>query len=155
GVALSIFILYYFFADAVFKNFVEGRINSKSGSIRMETYRTIIHSYFNLNVLQQLVGAGSGSAAMALTGIEGVVHTGSGGYFRYYPHNIILVILYEYGIIGLILFFKACISPFLLTFRKIKKNPDTVFLMGFWVFWFFNSLLSTDIMGNFLLFGLS
>ena len=59
-----------------------------------------------------------------------------------YPHNIILEILCEFGLIGITTF-----TIFILKIiSKIKKVPN--FLICLFTFYFVNSLLSGDIVGN-------
>ena len=137
----------------VLTEFFTNRIDSKSGDARTMIYISTIQAYTDLDLFSFIFGAGSGSSSKVVMECIGGVPVA--GYHRLYPHNIILEVLYEYGIIGIILFYKVCISAFLLNLRDLKLNLTTIYLTSFWIFWFFNSLVSSDVMGNFLLFGIS
>lgn len=148
-----LYFLFEQFSGDIFYNFVMDRLNSESGNIRLMIFKDTILGYFNLNFLHKIIGAGSGSASTVIMNSTGAVTTQ--GFHRVYPHNILLEILYEYGLIGLILFVWVCILPIILTFKLRQTNFASIFLMGYWIFWFFNSMVSGDILANYFLFGIS
>jgi O-antigen ligase len=91
-------------------------------------------------------------------GIGGFSIYESGNDQRSYPHNILLEIGAEIGIIGLISFFFItgfCFS-YLFKLRKTYKEPEKYYLittiLAFFIFMFFNTLVSGDINDNRLFF---
>ncbi|WP_245724168.1 O-antigen ligase family protein [Natronorubrum texcoconense] len=71
-----------------------------------------------------------------------------------YPHNIILEVLSELGLIGLLLFGTIVVlslSRLYLFYNFLPKNMGS-FLVSFILFWFISSLFSFDMTGNRYLF---
>jgi hypothetical protein len=73
----------------------------------------------------------------------------------YYPHNIFIEIAYEYGVIGIIMFFIAVIIPSIKIIKIRHKDEDSKYIFLIWLYIFATTLVSGDIGRNFLLFGFS
>ena len=133
-------------------DFILQRFINYEGSLegREERYEVVFKS-FNKDAVDNLVGLlfgnGSGNFSYVFDHKD----------IRSYPHNIFLEIVYEYGIIGLILFIIMVIFPFIkgLKLGKPRHNYITKSLLVFWLYTLITSLVSSDISGNFLLFGIS
>jgi hypothetical protein len=89
------------------------------------------------NAVNFLFGSGIGSFGVLYEGIDG----------RQYPHNVILEISFELGIIGVILF----IILLLLYFKKLRHNLNFVLI---YLFLFLNSLKSYSLVDSRVMFGI-
>lgn len=131
--------------------FIQRFINYE-GSLegRNERYLFVINK-FNENSVNDLtrllLGNGSGNFSFAFDGAD----------IRSYPHNIFLEVIYEYGIIGLVFLLNVVISPFVkcVVYSISFKNKILKILLVFWVYTLITSMVSSDLAGNFLLFGFS
>jgi O-antigen ligase len=72
-----------------------------------------------------------------------------------YPHNIIVELLYEYGLVGLILFLVSIMIPAYNSIRLLKRDESIKYLILFWIYLLLTTMTSGDISGNFLFFGFS
>lgn len=71
----------------------------------------------------------------------------------YYPHNVVLELLAELGVIGLLLFIALLCIPIRSLVTNLRTNPVTILLFGLLVFALLNASLSKDLQGNRILFG--
>jgi len=101
----------------------------ESVHVRINQMGFAIKSIFN-NLQSFFIGYGFGSF--------GIMYSGEDG--RLYPHNILLEIWFELGIIGLLIF---CVFLFFIFFGKIKQR---LFVTGFVMLYiFFNMLKSSSV----------
>lgn len=150
-----VLIISYMFIELSLSNVMTDFINNRflnsdrSLSTRNERYSAVLNSFklYTFNDLKLFVfGNGSGNFSYLF---ENKDH-------RSYPHNIILEILYEYGLIGILLFLKAIVSPVYIAIRsKLWRNDFVKAIIICWIYLFINSMVSTDLAGNFILFGLT
>ncbi|NIM15928.1 MAG: hypothetical protein GTO45_28340 [Candidatus Aminicenantes bacterium] len=89
------------------------------------------------NAVNFLFGQGIGSFGVLYDGVDG----------RQYPHNVILEISFELGIVGVILF----ITLLLLYFKKLRHNLNFVLI---YIFLFLNSLKSYSLVDSRVMFGI-
>jgi hypothetical protein len=89
------------------------------------------------NAVNFLFGSGIGSFGVLYEGIDG----------RQYPHNVILEISFELGIIGVILF----VVLLLLYFKKLRHNLNFILI---YLFLFLNSLKSYSLIDSRVMFGI-
>lgn len=109
--------------------FIKGRLfTTDTFSIMERINYTSLFTSGNLNLI---VGNGIGSFGWVLYGIDDDIM---------YPHNIFLELLFENGIVGVII-----ICVVLIQFYKSFKPNIITFLV---LYFFFNSLLSGDISSN-------
>jgi hypothetical protein len=129
-------------SDFLINRFIE---NVGSYTPREEIMKKTLIEYNNSHILTRLFGAGVGSAGFLLN-LKDVAD---------YPHNIVIEILYEFGIIGVILltiiFYKGISRAV-----KSKMSSHLSYFMYFWmsfVFLFMNSFVSGDFTNNVFVFG--
>lgn len=98
------------------------RFSTKSGTIsqRLDMQRLVMQNY--LNNKRYLFGNGVGSVTVALENI----------YEREYPHNIIIEVLYEFGLVGLLIIF---IPMFMTIVGTLINNKSQYY--KHWLFWCF------------------
>jgi oligosaccharide repeat unit polymerase len=143
--------IYYLsdFMPSSLEIFFESRYTSslalESINARKDLFTLALDGYSsNSNFLNLLFGNGIGDFGYLLSGIDE----------RGYPHNIFLEILYELGLIPLILFAiliaKVIIKNYKETSRDSFEESDGMYLMFY--FFLVNALSTGDIAANFLLF---
>jgi len=120
--------------EKLFNSFFETNGGEKNIRIRLleDSWDVITESFQNF-----VFGQGIGSFSFILYGTD----------IKYYPHNILIEILFEFGIIGFILFF------IFLFFSLHKVNKYNILLFGF-LFIFFNALKSYSLVDIRIFFAL-
>lgn len=111
----------------------------KSLLSRYEQYKFVVNTFFENPIL----GIGLGSFGVEFFNTD----------IRAYPHNLILEVLVEQGLIGLILFL-SFLLPILYSSLRLLYYNDPIFyiLVGLLIFEFFNALKSSSIVEHRLLF---
>ena len=111
-----------------------------SARLRLEYYNIS----FRMWMEKPLLGHGIGSFPLFQSGYD----------TRGYPHNILLEILAELGIIGLILFIGMFFYSLFIFMRRepIRRNPVKLLLIMILIVISFNAMVSGDITDNRLLF---
>jgi len=110
-----------------------------SANVRLFDYRTSWTLFEN----NPVVGYGIGSWPL-LAGFPDM---------RGYPHNIILEILVEMGLVGAVFFFIFLLAGITRLFsEKISNNPQRMIILALFVNAFINAMLSGDIPDNRFLF---
>ena len=123
--------------DFLFFRYIEtsGSYESRTGVISLT-----MEAYFKSHFIYQLFGHGSGGTVYLLNQIDA----------PNYPHNILVEILYEYGIAGLILFVTLLykiIQP-LIKSKQIYTDIELTQLWLVFIFLFLNSQVSGDLDSN-------
>lgn len=103
--------------NVLFSDLFDGRKLSGSTSGRFSHFTNSINLIFS-NIQTFIFGKGIGSYMYEISGIDG----------RGYPHNIILEVWTEMGLIGLILFLFYLVFSFILKISKESKTSWVVFL---------------------------
>ena len=103
---------------------------------RVDLFITTIINFFQLNILQIFMGIGIGTSSFLYFNF--VLNE------RWYPHNILLELLYEFGPIILFLFLALLFNIFF----KSKDKSISIFVLYF----FINSLFSGDLPLNSYIF---
>lgn len=126
-------------------NFIEKRYVENEGSYdaRLNLFTNSLELIERTNIFYFLFGFGSGDYAIFSLGRD----------IRSYPHNLLIEILFEYGILGLLLFI-IFIYNSLKGWRKFSSDKIYSYFLALWVYTGLNSMVSGDIYGNFLFFGM-
>ncbi len=120
-----------------------GEDEAQSYSSRKMLWSKALKGTANSSPVKMLVGNGVGDYGYLYTSRDD----------RGYPHNIFLEILYEFGILGLLLFTSALIY-IVLKNREFRNysSPELKWIFITFYFFFFRSLTTGSISGNFILF---
>lgn len=135
-----------FTIDPLILEFIEARFtgdNESSGSFstRLALYDLTSKEYYASHPFAMIFGHGSGSFGYIYTGRDEMM----------YPHNLFLEILFEYGVIGLVLFLVMILRVILLNiFYRIDRPSQFLFFVFY--FALIVSQISRDITGNSLIF---
>lgn len=136
--AVGVFII-VFSLDLGSSKFLEQRFSLEGSSVdsRIEMMDVVISSANNLAT--SFFGNGTGSTGYLIAGSD----------IRAYPHNIIVELYGENGLLGILIFFGALA----VAWKKVKENPG-VYLVPFCFFsyYFVNAQFSGDLMFNQFLF---
>lgn len=108
-----------------------------SYSQRTELY-TIALQMWNGNFF---VGDGIGSYTISFDGVDE----------RYYPHNIVLEVASELGLVGLAIFIVWLIAPFVMS-NQIKSNHLQITVLLIFIYTFLNTNTTGDLNDNRLMF---
>ncbi len=111
--------------------------NKDEGGGRIELFELAYKSFFE----KPFFGHGTGSFGFYSTGFD----------FREYPHNIVLELLFEYGIIGTFLFTATFISAYRIL-KNIKLSYFYPLIFSMLIYGFICSNTSLEISNQFLLF---
>jgi len=124
--------------------FIENRTKGGSFSSRLELYEILLNDFYNSGVFNLLFGKGTGNYGFLYSGMDQAE----------YPHNMILEVLYENGIIGLIILL-TIIFVLLISFFKKKIIKEKMYLFVICIYFLINSFMTADISGNifFFIFG--
>jgi hypothetical protein len=124
--------------------FIENRTKGGSFSSRLELYEILLNDFYNSGVFNLLFGKGTGNYGFLFSGMDQAE----------YPHNMILEVLYENGIIGLIILL-TIIFVLLISFFKKKIIKGKMYLFVICIYFLINSFMTADIAGNifFFIFG--
>lgn len=81
------------------------------------------------------------------------IGAGPSGYYkltgRQYPHNLILEVLSEYGILGIIFLLIIVVSSFKIVLKKFRKSNTFVQILKIlWIYFFLNTMTSGYISSN-------
>lgn len=113
--------------------------SNTSDQARIQRYKVAINGF----VKTKTIGVGTGGFAKLYDSSE-----------RNYPHNLFLEVLVEQGIIGIIILILIVWLPFYKAFL-MRLNDRTMELIkpliALWLFTLFNSFVSLDIAGNYML----
>ena len=90
---------------------------------------------------EPIIGYGTGNYGFFYTGVDAKV----------YPHNLFVEILYENGILGLLILFLILFKG-LINYKMIFKNEYSDVLFCSFVYFLVNAQFSSDIEGNILIF---
>lgn len=120
-------------------------VGDSAGS-RLDYYQTAVELWQSA----PLTGHGYGSFAVLNRGVDA----------RHYPHNILLEVLSELGLVGFILLASLLAYPALVVIRAGRRNvtAHTVLIAGLVVYMLVNAMVSGDIPSNralFMLLGLT
>lgn len=118
--------------------FIESNSFNSRGRLFHEAWDFFVYGDF----FSILFGSGSGNFGAQTLGTDD----------RAYPHNLFFEVLYELGIVGLVLLMIFLINV-LAGFKKWSKDRVSIFLLGMFIYTFLNSMVSDDLIGNFLFFG--
>lgn len=141
-----------FFSDFMpesMANFFEDRylsINAiESVNARKDLFSLAIENYFSESFFNWIFGNGAGSYGFLLNG-----HDAMG-----YPHNIILELLYEFGLMSVLIFLIITYKIVMDNYKYVNKHN---LVKGNWEYLYFyfvfiNSLSTGDVAANFLVFG--
>ena len=109
----------------------------------IEWRKTRFTNALRLWLTTPLIGAGIGSFAYFYPADQ----------FRVYPHNMILEVLSELGVIGLFLWLGMIAIALSGLFKTQQwREPMVIMALGFFTFTFLNAMISGDIVSNRLLF---
>jgi len=101
----------------------------------------LINDFMDNNIFNTIFGSGTGSFGYAYTGKD----------FSEYPHNIFLEILYENGVLGLLIFIGfLCVLFFNFFNGRIEESKIYLFIIS--IFFLVNAQFSGDISANVLFF---
>lgn len=147
----SFLLMLQAFLPSSMSGFIESRFTGDSAvtSIyaRQELYNLAIDGFLQGGFNNLLFGHGTGSYGFLLTG----------GDSRGYPHNIVLELLYENGLV-FVIWFLYFIKEIMVKNYNIIKNQATsysrVFFFILFYFLLLNSFGTGDLSSNFLLFNL-
>lgn len=113
-----IFLTYYLVANVVEIKIFERlkALSTDEGSGRIMIYSRVFEAYQESSLFHQIFGHGfNGVAANGITaGVEGIMSTSA--------HNDFLEVLYDYGIVGFILYIAMFVKMFKIAFVIKKKN---------------------------------
>lgn len=138
---LGIVTLIFLFLTSINSDALVNRFSLQSGTVGMREimYQTSLNAYLSGNNFNLLFGHGGATIGESL----------DAGYIRWYPHNLLIEILYELGLMGLFVF----LAQFLLVlFLFIKGRRNWVFFA--YILHFLFSLTSGDLPSNDLVFTL-
>lgn len=95
------------------KAFIEERFTEKvqNLSLRLPAYTDVVHKLLRSDATNLLVGYGTGDYGYFALGHDG----------RAYPHNVILEVAYENGLIGVALLIVALTYPLAAVLRRTKR----------------------------------
>ncbi|MGE0642124.1 MAG: O-antigen ligase family protein [Nitrospira sp.] len=95
------------------KAFVEERFTEKvqNLSLRLPAYTDVVHTLLRSDATTLLVGYGTGDYGYFALGHDG----------RAYPHNVVLEVAYENGLIGVALLIAALSYPLVAVLRRTKR----------------------------------
>lgn len=110
----------------------EGSVNSRLGQ-----YRIISDGIINGSLSDLIFGHGLGSYS----------YLNSGDDIRDYPHNLLLEVVYELGLIGFLVLISIFAYPILISKKFNTKIGTDPFMVAF-IFYIFNSLFSGDLLSN-------
>lgn len=98
------------------KGFIEERFTEKvqNLSLRMPAYQDVIRALLESDVTQMLVGHGTGDYGYFALGHDE----------RAYPHNVLLELAYENGLIGVGLLVAALSCPFVAVIRAAQRQSE-------------------------------
>lgn len=136
-IALILFIKYVFF-EMFDLNFLLSRFSLVSSEANYGEYSRInlAQSAINYFVLNPLFGNGLGSFAVMHSGYD----------IREYPHNIILELLSELGIIGLFLLMFPILNITISFLKRLKSGSEILILTSaLFLFYMINSMFSGDL----------
>lgn len=136
--SVSIILLLVLFWEEYQSIFIDSRLSSLNDGGRSQMIYDSIKMFLN----SPLIGNGVGSFSE--------LHNSVGYFNRVYPHNIILELLAENGIIGLFLFSFLLYS----LFSKYKNLSSNTFIIYFAFFSIISALTSLDLPNQFLIFNL-
>nr|WP_281720405.1 O-antigen ligase family protein [Nitrosomonas nitrosa] len=96
------------------RGFVEERFSDKvqNLSLRLPLYRDVVHVLFESDATSLLVGHGTGDFGYFALGHDG----------RDYPHNVLLEVAYENGLIGVSMLVMALAYPLVAVLRRAKRS---------------------------------
>jgi O-antigen ligase len=100
--------------EVVPKNFMEERVVEKieNLSLRLPAYREAMDAILTSDPIALLIGHGTGDFGYLALGKDG----------RAYPHNVLLEVAYENGIVGLMLVAVALVIPLAATIRATQQR---------------------------------
>lgn len=125
-------IKYFDFGDGFL---AERYLNQGSATSRFDQYKLIINSIVDSNPINLIFGYGLG----------GYSYISSGTDIRDYPHNLILEVVYELGVVGFFLLIWLFLYPIHMQYKYKKKiNAYTVILL----FFIINAQFSGDLLSN-------
>lgn len=101
----------------------------------------LINDFMDNNIFNTIFGSGTGSFGYAYTGRD----------FSEYPHNIFLEILYENGLLGLMIFI-GIICVLFYNFFNDRIEESKIYLFIISIFFLVNAQFSGDISTNVLFF---
>ena len=123
-------------------SFVESRFlgNTRSYSSRVELYELAQERYMNSNILFMILGNGAGDYGSLEHGKDE-----SG-----YPHNLIIEIFYEYGLVGFLILSILILNILRkVYFAFIGSNRYNAIIMSIVLYFIINSMFSGDVTYNF------
>ena len=113
--------------------------NTGSYDSRLDQYELVLNGIQNFNFFEWFIGKGLGSYAILAYKTD----------IRIYPHNLTLELLYETGIIGLLIFFIIVIMPI---FKLTKLDKQGRYYLAVLIYYFINAQFTGDLMANALIF---
>lgn len=143
---LSLFYVFTLLQTSLLSQFINDRFINNTGSYtsRSSLISNAIETIENMGYSGLIFGTGSGNFAILELGYD----------VPSYPHNIIVEVMYEYGLIGIILLLLfICVS--LSGWRAGINDKIYCFIFALWLYALLNSMVSGDIAGNYLFFGIS
>jgi O-antigen ligase len=98
------------------KGFIEERFTEKvqNLSLRMPAYQDVMRTLFESDATQMLVGHGTGDYGYFASGHDE----------RAYPHNVLLEVAYENGLIGVVLLVAALSCPLMAVLRTAQHQLE-------------------------------
>ncbi|MGC4097158.1 MAG: O-antigen ligase family protein [Nitrospira sp.] len=98
------------------KEFIEERFTEKvqNLSLRMPAYQDVVRALLESDAIQMLIGHGTGDYGYFALGHDG----------RAYPHNVLLEVAYENGLIGVGLLIAALACPLVAVVRGTQQTPE-------------------------------
>jgi O-antigen ligase len=99
------------------KEFIEERFTEKvqNLSLRMPAYQDVVKALLESDAVQMLIGHGTGDYGYFALGHDG----------RAYPHNVLLEIAYENGLLGITMLVVALVYPFCAVLRAIRQPLES------------------------------
>jgi O-antigen ligase len=135
-VSLVVILFFVFHYISNGDGFLHQRFLNEGSSIsRISQYDSVIKAIINSSIQDMTFGHGLGSYSYLSTGMD----------IRDYPHNLMLEVLYETGVIGLILIVVMFSYPFVMRYIYFKKPDPTIVLF---VYYIINAQFSGDLLSN-------
>ncbi len=129
-------VLRYVNMDSLLRRF---SLESNTTFDRLDMWRSVLNYYYQNNRL--FFGSGLGTVGIALTGFS----------VRTYPHNLFVEILFELGILGLLIFMLLIFLGFTLVINNIDSKKNSWVIYAF-ILQILYSMTSGDLASNIQLF---